>query len=85
MGTNDKLGTLGQLMDAAAKGDTQKTSGEEQLAHDMDMFGRPRTVEERLAAVDAVTPKRIAEYLERWPLNVHRYLVSVGPRSWPTI
>lgn len=54
-----------------------------QLAHDVDMLGRPRGVEERLAAVDAVTPARIGEYLERYPLGDRYYLVSVGPRSWP--
>jgi predicted Zn-dependent peptidase len=54
-----------------------------QLAHDVDMFGRPRTVEERLAAVEAVTTERVAKYLKRWPLTGDQYLVSVGPRAWP--
>lgn len=55
-----------------------------QLAHDIDMFGRPRTVEERLAAVDAVTIDRIRDYLQYWPLNQKSFLVSVGPRAWPS-
>src|SRR5262249_54755563 len=54
-----------------------------QLAHDVDMFGRPRSVEERLAGVDAVTTDRIQQYLKRWPMNGDHYLVSVGPRAWP--
>lgn len=52
-----------------------------QMVHDMDVLGRPRTVNERLAAVEAVTPSRIAEYLERWPLAGTGYLTTVGPRS----
>ncbi|MFO0973195.1 MAG: pitrilysin family protein [Phycisphaerae bacterium] len=56
-----------------------------QLAHDVDMFGRPRSVDERLAAVDAVTPARIGEYLERYPMTDGHYLVSVGPREWPKV
>jgi len=55
-----------------------------QLSHDVDMFGRPRTVEERLAAVDAVSTDRIREYLRRWPLDRESFLVSVGPRAWPS-
>lgn len=55
-----------------------------QLAHDVDMFGRPRSVSERLAAVDAVTADGIRDYLGRWPMNEKPWLISVGPRSWPT-
>lgn len=54
-----------------------------QLAHDMDMFGRPRSIEERLEAVDAVTTTRIRDYLQRWPITGEHLLVSVGPREWP--
>lgn len=54
-----------------------------QLAHDVDMFNRPRSVEERLAAVDAVTADSIRKYLRRWPVTGDHFLISVGPRAWP--
>lgn len=54
-----------------------------QIMDDVDYRGAPRTVEQRLAAVDAVTVDTIAEYLERYPLDRHEYLISVGPRDWP--
>ncbi len=55
-----------------------------QLAQDLDMFGRPRNVEERLAAVDAVSVAGLQDYLRRWPMNDEHFLVSVGPRAWPS-
>jgi len=55
-----------------------------QLVSDIDLFGRPRPVEERLAEVEAVTPTRITEYLERWPMSGSPWLTSLGPREWPT-
>ncbi|HWL94857.1 MAG TPA: pitrilysin family protein, partial [Phycisphaerae bacterium] len=55
-----------------------------QMIQDIDDFGRPRTVAERLAAIDAVTPKTVREYLERWPITGDCALVSLGPRDWPT-
>ena len=55
-----------------------------QIAHDVDMIGRPRSVEERLAAVDAVSTDKIRDYVRRWPIDGPNYLVSVGPRKWPT-
>lgn len=54
-----------------------------QLAHDLDMFGVPRSVEQRLAELDAVTTDRVHDYLKRWPMDREHYLVSVGPRAWP--
>jgi predicted Zn-dependent peptidase len=54
-----------------------------QLGADVDTFGRPRTVSERLAAVEAVTAEGIAAYLRRWPLTETPYLASLGPRDWP--
>jgi len=54
-----------------------------QMVDDMDLRGRLRSVEERLAAVDAVTVDRIGEYLQRWSITGRGYLVSVGPRDWP--
>ena len=54
-----------------------------QLADDVDVFGRPRTVAERMEAVESLTRERIAEYLERWPITRDGLMVSVGPRRWP--
>lgn len=56
-----------------------------QLMDDVDMHGRPRTVEERLARVDAVNAESIHAYLEQWPITGDSYCVSVGPRNWPPI
>lgn len=38
-----------------------------------------KTLEEELAEIDAVTPKRIAEYLERFPLHCEPAVVALGP------
>ncbi len=38
-----------------------------------------KTLEEELAEIDAVTPKRVAEYLERHPLNGEAAMVALGP------
>jgi predicted Zn-dependent peptidase len=54
-----------------------------QLAGDVDVFGRPRTVSERLAAIERVTVERIAEYLRTWPMTGDPCLISLGPRNWP--
>jgi len=54
-----------------------------QLAGDVDVFGRPRTVTERLAAIERVTVERIGEYLQAWPMTDNGCLISVGPRKWP--
>jgi predicted Zn-dependent peptidase len=54
-----------------------------QLADDVDYLGGPRTAEERLAAVDAVSEDSIAACLERFPITGEGLLVSVGPREWP--
>lgn len=56
-----------------------------QMVQDVDVLGRPRSVAERLAAVDAVTPQSIRSYLERRPITGDGYLVSVGPREWPKL
>jgi len=56
-----------------------------QLMDDIDYHGGPRTIEQRLAAVDAVTTDSIACYLERFPITGNGYLVSVGPRDWPEV
>lgn len=54
-----------------------------QLINDIDDFGRPRSVEERLASLDAVTPRTIRAYLEKWPLSGEGAIISLGPRDWP--
>ncbi len=38
-----------------------------------------KTLEEELAEIDAVTPGRIAEYLERYPLDGEPAVVALGP------
>ncbi len=38
-----------------------------------------KTLEEELAEIDAVTPERIAEYLERFPLDGEPAMVALGP------
>ncbi|MDE2888349.1 MAG: pitrilysin family protein [Gemmatimonadota bacterium] len=38
-----------------------------------------KTLEEELAEIDAVTPERVAEYLERYPLDRDPAVVALGP------
>jgi predicted Zn-dependent peptidase len=54
-----------------------------QIMQDVDLLGAPRTVDTRLAEVDAITVEGIADYLQQYPLTGAGHLVSVGPRSWP--
>jgi predicted Zn-dependent peptidase len=55
-----------------------------QLVDDIDVLGRPREVSERLAAIEAVTPSGIRNYLEAWPVTPNvEALASAGPRDWP--
>ncbi|MCP4249113.1 MAG: insulinase family protein [bacterium] len=54
-----------------------------QIMDDVDLRGQPRTVQERLAAVDAISAMGIAEYFEQYPIDGEGFLVSVGPRDWP--
>ncbi|NOT02204.1 MAG: insulinase family protein [Phycisphaerales bacterium] len=54
-----------------------------QIMDDVDYRGAPRTVDERLAAVDAVTRDSIATFFEKYPIDREGYLISVGPRDWP--
>ena len=56
-----------------------------QMVQDVDVLGRPRSVSERIAAIDAVTPSSIQAHLERWPVGGKGYLASVGPREWPRL
>jgi len=50
-----------------------------QIMDDVDYRGTPRTLDERLAAVDAVTQESIAEFFERYPIDSGGYCISVGP------
>jgi len=51
-----------------------------QVMDDVYSWGHPRTVEERLAAVERVSHDTIREYFERFPIDGDGYLTSVGPR-----
>lgn len=54
-----------------------------QLVEDVETRNSVQQPAVRLAAVDRVTPKRIAEYLERCPITGEGVLLSYGPRDWP--
>ena len=56
-----------------------------QVMDDVDYRGQPRTVEERLAAVERVSQDTIREYFERFPVDGAGHLASVGPRNWPEV
>ncbi len=53
-----------------------------QLMEDMESRGAPRTVEQTLAEVDAVTADSIHEYLEAFPIDGAGHLTVVGPGEW---
>ncbi|MDA0748649.1 MAG: pitrilysin family protein [bacterium] len=61
------------------------TSGENGLRRFSQIVGSMstgtplKTLEEELAEIDAVTPERIAEYLEAYPLDGEPALVALGP------
>lgn len=50
-----------------------------QIMDDVDYRGVPRTVEERLRQVEAVTPDAVASYLNRFPVTALPMVISVGP------
>lgn len=54
-----------------------------QLAGDVDVLGAPRSISQRLAAIDAVTTDRARAYLQSWPMHGTGCLTSLGPRDWP--
>ena len=56
-----------------------------QLMDDMEDYGTPRTIEETLADVDAVSMDTIHDYLQACPINIPGHLTSVGPRNWPEV
>jgi hypothetical protein len=49
---------------------------------DVDIRGEPRTIDQRLAEVDAVSAETIAACLERHPIDGEGCFISVGPRDW---
>ena len=52
-----------------------------QVIDDVNYRGQPRTVEERLAAVEAINRDSIRGYFERYPIDGEGCLVTVGPRD----
>jgi predicted Zn-dependent peptidase len=54
-----------------------------QMLDDIEATGHVRTVQSRLAAVEAVSVKSIADYLRRFPISGGGLLLSCGPRDWP--
>jgi predicted Zn-dependent peptidase len=54
-----------------------------QLVDDLETRGHVRSSDARLAAVEAVSTKTIAAYLERRPITGDGLLLSCGPRDWP--
>jgi predicted Zn-dependent peptidase len=54
-----------------------------QLVDDLEVHGRLRTADERLAAVEGVTPAKLRRFLERHPIGGDELLISCGPRDWP--
>lgn len=54
-----------------------------QLVDDIETRGYVRTAEARLAAVETVSVRSIAAYLERYPITGDGLLLSCGPREWP--
>ncbi len=54
-----------------------------QLMDDMEYFGAPRSVDQMLADVDAVSVDSVRQYLQEFPINVDGHVTSAGPRDWP--
>lgn len=54
-----------------------------QLVDDIETHGYLRTADTRIAAVEAVTQKTIASYLQHHPITGEGLLFSCGPRDWP--
>jgi len=54
-----------------------------QLTDDLESLGHVRSAEARLAAVEAVTERSIADFLARYPITGEGLLLSCGPRDWP--
>lgn len=56
-----------------------------QLMDDMEYRGAPRSVEQMLAEVDAVSADTIRDYFRQFPIDTEGHLTSVGPRRWPEV
>jgi predicted Zn-dependent peptidase len=56
-----------------------------QMMQDIDYHDYARTLDQRLAQVDAVTVESLHEHLARHPVAGGGYFVSVGPRDWPKL
>lgn len=54
-----------------------------QIFDDLETFGKVRSPDERLAAVEAVSAATISDYLGRYPITSEGLLLSCGPRVWP--
>ncbi|MBK8481013.1 MAG: insulinase family protein [Proteobacteria bacterium] len=54
-----------------------------QLANDIDVLGEPRTIEQQLARIEAVTAADLRALLASFPISGEGMLVSVGPADWP--
>lgn len=54
-----------------------------QIMDDMQFRGAPRTVEQMLAEVDAISLESIHDYFQEFPISTDGHLTSVGPRHWP--
>lgn len=54
-----------------------------QIMDDMQYRGTPRSVDQMLADVEAVTIETVSEYWNRYPINIEGHLTSAGPRNWP--
>jgi zinc protease len=54
-----------------------------QLVDDLEIHGRVRTAEARLAAVEAISIQTISRHLQRFPVRGDGLLLSCGPRDWP--
>ena len=54
-----------------------------QLANDIDVLGKPLTLEEHLKKVESVTTKDVCDVLAQYPITGEGMLVSVGPADWP--
>ena len=54
-----------------------------QIMDDMHYRGRPRTVDEVLADVDAISPATIHDHFQRYPIDKGGHLAGIGPRDWP--
>lgn len=54
-----------------------------QMLDDLEDHGRVRDAEERLAAVQRITPGDLMDYLRRYPITGEATVLSIGPRDWP--